>query len=348
MNSSLQYTQWGGGILQNREKPQKTLNHKNPKSHTSFSSLPGQPLTAPVKKYSERTGAAGRLLFPAHKGRPPPRFTFKPHFQSSSPSRRSLGKQNHHRTPSSLALCQDKPDQPPLTNQPPHRSPSSFPFPSNNTELLPFDFLLPHSSRQQTQLLHNREQPRSGSFLPRSTTNSNEEAAPTEPSAPSTPSAAAAPTDAVPSSSARVARLLQPAMMGRSPCSSACLLRLLLHRRRPTWPDLQPAENNEAEKKAKPRTKQTQNGNKQIREPERKKLKPTALRIFGLLQVTVTLTVGAGRQRRGRGSRSTGFCHLHRRRRRVGQRAATVPVVPEGFLTLFWDVLGLFCSFNSV
>jgi len=28
--------------------------------------------------------------------------------------------------------------------------PSSFPFPANNTEPLPFDFLLPHSSRQQT------------------------------------------------------------------------------------------------------------------------------------------------------------------------------------------------------
>jgi hypothetical protein len=67
---------------------------------------------------------------------------------------------------------------------------------------------------------------------------------------------------------------------GRSPCSSACLLRLLLHRRRPTWPDLQPAENNEAEKKAKPRTKQTQNGNKQIREPERKKTKTNCLAYF--------------------------------------------------------------------
>ena len=54
------------------KKPQETLNHKKPKSHISFSSLPGQPLTAPVKKNSERTGAAGRLLFPAHKGRPPP------------------------------------------------------------------------------------------------------------------------------------------------------------------------------------------------------------------------------------------------------------------------------------
>jgi hypothetical protein len=40
----------GGLILETLEKkPQKTLNHKNPKSHISFLSLPEQPLTAPVK-----------------------------------------------------------------------------------------------------------------------------------------------------------------------------------------------------------------------------------------------------------------------------------------------------------
>jgi len=39
------------------KKPQKTLNHKNPKSHISFSSLPGQPLTtAPVKNFRENRG----------------------------------------------------------------------------------------------------------------------------------------------------------------------------------------------------------------------------------------------------------------------------------------------------
>jgi len=38
------------------KKPQETLNHKKPKSHISFSSLPGQPLTAPVKKLRENRG----------------------------------------------------------------------------------------------------------------------------------------------------------------------------------------------------------------------------------------------------------------------------------------------------
>jgi hypothetical protein len=36
---------------------------------------------------------------------------------------------------------------------------------------------------------------------------------------------------------------------------------------------------------------------------------------------------------------------------RVGRRAATVPPVPEGFLTLFWDVLGypvIFKVFNVI
>jgi len=49
INSSLQHTQKRRAILQ-KKKPQKTLNHTNPKNHTSFSSLLGQPLTAPVKK----------------------------------------------------------------------------------------------------------------------------------------------------------------------------------------------------------------------------------------------------------------------------------------------------------
>jgi hypothetical protein len=38
-------------------------------------------------------------------------------------------------------------------------------------------------------------------------------------------------------------------------------------------------------------------------------------------------------------------------RRRVGRRAAIVPPVPEGFLTLFWDVLGylvIFTVFNVI
>jgi hypothetical protein len=47
----------GGLILETLEKkPQKTLNHKKPKSHISFSSLPEQPLTAPVKKIQREQG----------------------------------------------------------------------------------------------------------------------------------------------------------------------------------------------------------------------------------------------------------------------------------------------------
>jgi hypothetical protein len=69
-------------------------------------------------------------------------------------------------------------------------------------------------------------------------------------------------------------------------------------------PELQPAENNEAEKKAKPRTKQIRNGNKQIRESERNQL-PCVF--FGFLQVTVTLTAGVGRQRGRSRSRSPLF-----------------------------------------
>jgi len=57
------------------------------------------------------------------------------------------------------------------------------------------------------------------------------------------------------------------------------------------------------------------------------------------------VTAGVGRQRRGRGSRSTGFCHLHQWRR-VDSRAASVPVVPESFPTLFRDVLGYFVIFK--
>jgi len=55
-----------------KKKPQKTLNHTNPKNHTSFSSLPRQPLTAPVKKIQREQGrpeASFSLLTKA--GRPP-------------------------------------------------------------------------------------------------------------------------------------------------------------------------------------------------------------------------------------------------------------------------------------
>jgi hypothetical protein len=55
-----------------KKKPQKTLNHTNPKNHTSFSSLPGQPLTAPVKKIQREQGrpeASFSLL--TKVGRPP-------------------------------------------------------------------------------------------------------------------------------------------------------------------------------------------------------------------------------------------------------------------------------------
>ena len=76
------------------KKPQETLNHKKPKSHISFSSLPGQPLTAPVKKIQREQGRPEDSCSLLTKAGRPPRFTFKPHFQSSSPSRCSLGKQN--------------------------------------------------------------------------------------------------------------------------------------------------------------------------------------------------------------------------------------------------------------
>jgi len=58
-----------------KKKPQKTLNHTNPKNHTSFSSLPRQPLTAPVKKIQREQGrpeASFSLLTKA--GRPPLHF----------------------------------------------------------------------------------------------------------------------------------------------------------------------------------------------------------------------------------------------------------------------------------
>jgi len=58
INTGLQHTQKEeGAILQNREKLQKTLNHKNPKNHTSSSSLPEQPLTVPRPKPEKTKGA---------------------------------------------------------------------------------------------------------------------------------------------------------------------------------------------------------------------------------------------------------------------------------------------------
>jgi hypothetical protein len=109
-------------------------------------------------------------------------------------------------------------------------------------------------------------------------------------------------------------------------------------------PDLQPAENNEAEKKVKPRTKQIQNKNKQIREPERKKLKPTALCIFGLLQVTVTLTVGIGKQRGRRHSKSPGFLEFPAAAREPTRRHYFCG--PEGLPCNSWSFRGYFANFK--
>jgi hypothetical protein len=82
-----------------------------------------------------------------------------------------------------------------------------------------------------------------------------------------------------------------------------------------------------------------------------KNLKPTALHIFGFLQVTVTLTVGIGRQRGRRHSRSPGFLefpavHAPPVAWRVGRHAATVPAVAEGLPCNFWSFRGCFVNFK--
>ena len=136
----------GGLILETLEKkPQKTLNHKNPKSHISFLSLPEQPLTAPVKNW-ERTGAAGRLLFPAHKGRPPLPFL------SSSP---------FSAPPSQIIFTSSQPISPQPTGLLPwnrrHLHTAAAPLcrsPSPSPQLS-FPILPPAATPRQTHSLHH-------------------------------------------------------------------------------------------------------------------------------------------------------------------------------------------------
>jgi len=142
----------GGLILETLEKkPQKTLNHKNPKSHISFSSLPEQPLTAPVKKFRENRGGR-KTPFPCSQRPAAPPFPLV--FPIFSPPLTD----HLHQQPTDLSSANRTSPLKPAPS--PHsRCPSPsliISFGRQQTQLIASDSLH-HLLRRRFQLLHQAQ-----------------------------------------------------------------------------------------------------------------------------------------------------------------------------------------------